>query len=165
MIRVIRESEAEDFLALCRKIDAETKFMMFESGERTATVEEQREEIKDVLSRDNQTILVAEEDGQLIGYVAAYGGRYKRNRHNVYIITGILQDFTSQGIGTRLFTELERWAKENDIRRLELTVMANNKTAIALYKKMGFKIEGSKQSSLFVNGSYIDEYWMAKLLP
>ncbi len=165
MIRVIRASEADDFLKLCRKIDAETKFMMFESGERTTTVEEQRKEIKDVHSRDNQTILVAEEDGQLIGYVAAYGGRYKKNRHSAYIITGILQDFTSQGIGTRLFTELERWAKDKDIHRLELTVMANNKAAIAFYKKMGFKMEGRKRCSLFVNGSYIDEYWMAKLLP
>jgi RimJ/RimL family protein N-acetyltransferase len=74
--------------------------------------------------------------------LAAYGGRCKRNRHSVYLITGILQAFTSQGIGTRLFVELEKWARENNIHRLELTVLVHNEAALALYRKMGFEIEG-----------------------
>jgi len=164
IIRKIKESDAEKFLNLCKKIDAETQFMKFESGARSTTIDEQRDEIKDIFSRKNQTIFVAEKEGQLIGYLAAYGGRYKRNRHSVYGITGILQAFTSQGIGTRLFEELERWARENRIHRLELTVMAHNETALALYKKMGFEIEGRKQHSLVINGSYVDEYCMGKLL-
>lgn len=164
IIRQIKEEEAEEFLNLCKKIDAETEFMMFDPGERPTTIEELKDEIKDMLSRDNQTIFIAEKDGQLIGYLTAYGGRYKRNRHNAYIITGILQSFTYQGIGTRLFEELDGWAKKNKIIRLELTVMANNDAAIALYRKMGFEIEGRKKHSIFINGSYLDEYCMAKLL-
>jgi RimJ/RimL family protein N-acetyltransferase len=164
MIREIRESDAEEFLNLCKNIDAETQFMMFEPGERPTTIEEQRKGIKDILSRDNQTILVAEKDNQLIGYLAAYGGRCKRNRHSVYLITGILQAFTSQGIGTRLFVELEKWARENNIHRLELTVLVHNEAALALYRKMGFEIEGMKKHSLFINGSFVDEYCMSKLL-
>jgi RimJ/RimL family protein N-acetyltransferase len=35
---------------------------------------------------------------------------------------------------------------------------------IRKYKKMGFEIEGTKRHSLFVNGKYIDEYYMAKFL-
>lgn len=163
-IREIKESDAEEFLSLCKKIDAETQFMMFEPGERPTTIGEQRDEIKDILLKDNQTIFVAEKDSQLIGYLAAYGGRYKRNRHSVYIITGIPRAFTSQGVGTRLFVELEKWAKKNKIHRLELTVMVHNEAALALYRKMGFEIEGRKQHSLFINGSYVDEYCMAKLL-
>jgi RimJ/RimL family protein N-acetyltransferase len=164
IIRERKESDAEEFLSLCKKIDAETQFMMFELGERPTTIEEQRDEIKEILSRDNQTIFVAEKNGQLIGYLAAYGGRYKRNRHSVYVVTGILQAFTSRGIGTSLFEELERWAREKRIHRLELTVMVHNEAALALYKKMGFEVEGRKQHSLVINGSYVDEYFIAKLL-
>src|SRR4030043_1461106 len=80
VIRQIKEKDAEEFLSLCKKIDTETEFMMFEPGERPTTIEEQRDEIKDILSRDNQTVFVAEKDGQLVGYLTAYGGRYKRNR-------------------------------------------------------------------------------------
>jgi RimJ/RimL family protein N-acetyltransferase len=165
IIREIKEGDAEEFLNLCRKIDAETSFMMFEPGERPTTIEEQKNEIRYILSRDNQTIFIAENDSHLIGYLIAYGGRYKRNRQTVYIITGILQGFTSQRTGTKLFEEMERWAQEKKIRRLELTVMVNNEAAIALYRKIGFEIEGRKKHSLFINGTYVDEYWMAKLLP
>jgi len=164
IIRPIEETDAEEFLRLCKKIDTETPFMMFEPDERPTTLNEQRDEIRDVLSRDNQTILIAENDRQMVGYIAAHGGRYRRNRQTVYLITGIVQAFTSQGIGTRLFEEIERWAKERGIHRLELTVVFHNEVALAFYKKMGFEIEGRKKHSLLINGSYVDEYWMAKLI-
>jgi RimJ/RimL family protein N-acetyltransferase len=79
-------------------------------------------------------------------------------------VIGILEQFTGKGIGTQLFQMLEAWARSNDIHRLELTVMTHNERAIALYKKMGFEIEGIKKHSLFVNGEYVDEYYMAKLI-
>lgn len=164
IIREIKEIDAEEFFNLCKKLDEETQFMILEPGERITTVGEQLNQIKSVLSKDNQTILVAENNGQLIGYIGVYGGRYKRNKHSVYIVIGILQNFTWQGIGTSLFLELEKWAHQKKVRRLELTVMVHNEAAIALYKKMGFEIEGTKRHSLFINGSYVDEYYMSKLL-
>jgi RimJ/RimL family protein N-acetyltransferase len=39
-----------------------------------------------------------------------------------------------------------------------------NEAALALYRKMGFEIEGKKRHSLLINNTYVDEYWMAKLL-
>jgi RimJ/RimL family protein N-acetyltransferase len=164
IIRTIRESDAEQFLNLCNKLDTETQFMMLEPGERTTTPEEQRTQIEHLLKYENQTIFVAEHGDQLVGCLAALGGQFKRNRHSVYIIIGILQAFTGQGIGTKLFQTLEEWAQQQHIHRMELTVMAHNKAGVALYKKQGFEIEGTKRHSLLVNGQYIDEYYMAKLL-
>ncbi len=164
MIREIRESDAEAFLDLCKRLDEETQLMMLEPGERLTTAEEQRERIRHLLSQDNQIILVAEHNGQLAGYLAASGGEYRRNKHSLQIVIGILQEFASQGIGTRLFTELGDWARRRNIHRLELTVMVHNTKAIGLYQKMGFEIEGVKRDSLLVNGKYVDEYYMGKLL-
>jgi RimJ/RimL family protein N-acetyltransferase len=42
--------------------------------------------------------------------------------------------------------------------------MTHNIAGIALYKKMGFEIEGTKRDSLLINGEYVDEYYMSKLL-
>ena len=47
---------------------------------------------------------------------------------------------------------------------LELTVMTHNTAGIALYKKQGFAIEGTKRHSLLLNGQFIDEFYMSKLL-
>ena len=63
-----------------------------------------------------------------------------------------------------MFEQLEKWALLNSITRLELTVVCTNKAALALYKKMGFKIEGIKENSMIVDGSYIDEYYMGKVV-
>ncbi len=164
IIRAIRVSDAEQFLNLCKKLDTETQFMMLEPGERTTTVEQQQAQIERLLPTENRAIFVAEHDGQLVGYLATFGGEFKRNKHSVYVVIGILQDFTGQGIGTQLFLALEDWAHRQHIHRLELTVMTRNKAGIALYKRQGFEIEGTKRHSLLVNGHYVDEYYMAKLL-
>ncbi len=163
-IRTINESDAEAFLNLCKKLDSETSFMMLEPGERTTTIEESRTHITQVLSQHNSTILIAERDGQLAGYIEASGGEYRRNRHSAHLVIGILQVFAGQGIGTRLFIALEAWAHQLHLHRLELTVMAHNQAGIALYKKRGFEIEGVRRHSMFVDGNYIDEYYMAKIL-
>ncbi|HLO18608.1 MAG TPA: GNAT family N-acetyltransferase [Anaerolineales bacterium] len=163
-IRPIRESDSEKFLLLGRLLDQETQFMMLEPGERTLTTEEQDQRIRRVLSQDNQMIFVAENENRLIGFLGAYGGGFRRNRHCAYIVIGILQDYVGQGIGRQLFEALEEWAIHQKLHRLELTVMCHNERAIRLYQKMGFKTEGVKQDSLWINGKYVDEYYMARIL-
>ena len=163
-IRTICEDDAEQFLSLCKQLDLETQFMLLEPGERKNTLEEQRTQIEIFLRQENQTIFVAEQDKHLIGYLAASGGTFKRNRYSAYLVIGILQASTGQGIGIQLFQSLEDWAKQQHIHRLELTVMTHNTAGIALYKKQGFAIEGTKRHSLLINGQYVDEFYMSKLL-
>lgn len=163
-LRTIRESDAEQFLSLCRQLDEETHFMMLEPGERATTLAEQRERIQRILAQANQTILVAEAEGRLVGYIAGLGGDYQRNRRTVHIVIGILQSYSGQGIGKRLFQALEDWAVEQGIHRLELVVMTHNQRGIALYQRMGYQVEGVKRDDLFVDGGFIDQYMMAKLL-
>lgn len=163
-IREIQETDAEHFLSLCKQLDEENRFMLLEPGERKTTVEEQRQRIKEILSQDNKALFVAEEDGMLIGYLSAAGNPFARNKHTVYIVIGILERFTSQGLGTAFFQKLEQWATEENLHRLELTVMVHNQRGVGLYQKMGFKIEGIRRDSLLVDGSYVDEYYMAKLI-
>jgi len=42
--------------------------------------------------------------------------------------------------------------------------MAHNTPAIGLYRKLGFQVEGTKVHALCVDGIYVDELLMAKLL-
>lgn len=163
-IRHITLDDAPAFLDLCLSLDHETAFMMFEPGERTTTLDEQREAIARILAAANSTIIVAEDAGKLVGHVSAYGGEFNRIRHSAYIVVGVRQAAAGQGIGTRLFTELDAWAAENDVLRLELTVRVDNQHAIRLYQRMGFEIEGTKRKALLVDGVLIDELYMARLI-
>ncbi|WP_052702746.1 GNAT family N-acetyltransferase [Paenibacillus beijingensis] len=97
----------------------------------------------------------------MIGYVMAVGGSARRIRHSAYLVAGIRQAYTGQGIGRRLFEALERW-RPDTVTRFELTVMVHNKRAIALYRKMGFVIEGIKKNAMIVDGVYTDEYLLVR---
>ncbi|MBU4349128.1 GNAT family N-acetyltransferase [bacterium] len=164
LIRTIRMEDAKNYLNLCKKLDRETEFRLYEPGELNITIDQQRKIIQDLIKNKKSTLLVVDIYGQLAGYLLALGRNINRIKHCVHISIGILQDYVGQGIGTKLFIELEKWAIQNQIHRLELTVMVNNKAGQALYKKMGFKVEGVKEHSLFVNGRYIDDIYMAKLI-
>ncbi len=59
---------------------------------------------------------------------------------------------------------MEQWARQLHLHRLELGVMAHNTAAIALYKKQGFEIEGTRKHAYVINDHYVDEYYMAKIL-
>lgn len=76
----------------------------------------------------------------------------------MYLVIGVLQEYTGQGVGTGLFRAIEDWAKRIGIHRLELSVMIHNTAAVALYRKMGFEVEGTARDTLFVDGRYVDEY-------
>jgi RimJ/RimL family protein N-acetyltransferase len=164
IIRSIQEDDSEQFLRLSKKLDQETQFMLFEPGERTTTSEEQRQRIQGLLSKDSQTVLVAEHEHELVGFLGCFGGGLQRNRHCAYLVIGILQAHAGQGLGAQFFEAIEAWALTHDIHRLELTVMTHNDRAVHLYRKMGFETEGIRKNALKIDGTYVDEYYMAKLL-
>lgn len=163
IIREINENDAEIFLKMLKKVDTETKYMMFEPGERKTTVDEMKIRIRNTFE-SNSLILVVEDSEEIVGFLSAERGFANRIKHSAYIVIGILEGYKGKGIGTKLFQQLEIWAMENSIKRLELTVMTHNEMGVKLYENMGYKKEGIKERSLIVDGEYVDEYYMAKLI-
>jgi len=164
---LIREAElddAENLIKLIKQVEAESPFMLMEAGERKTSPEDQRRILERMKRESHSAIFVAEQDGRLVGYLIAIGGNANKIKHRAYLVIGILEEFRGQGIGTALFQHLEEWAASHYIERLELTVVTDNNAGVALYKKRGFEIEGTKRKSIKMNGQYYDEYYMAKLL-
>ena len=164
-IREVDEADAEALLALHLALDHESAFMLVEPGERSPDIEVERERIRNVRSRPNQTLLVADVGDRLAGYVAVLGGPYRRNRHAAHLVIGVLEAFSGQGIGGALLHAAVGWAISAGLHRLELTVMAHNDRAIRLYERKGFLREGIRSHSLRVRDAWVDEVFMAKLLP
>ncbi|SEB52796.1 GNAT family N-acetyltransferase [Paenibacillus sp. GP183] len=163
-IREITKDDASNFINLVKQVEKESEFMLFEPDERKITLEQQFKRIESMQLEENSTIFIAENVDKLVGYLVVIGGSAIRNKHSAYLVIGVLKQFSGLGIGTKLFEKLQEWSVQHKIHRLELTVMNHNERAISLYKKAGFEIEGTKRNSLFVNGTYIDEYYMSKLL-
>lgn len=76
----------------------------------------------------------------------------------------ILDGYKRQGIAGFLMEQMEMWAKDKKMHRIEASVRCQNLAAIALYLKKGFVIEGQAKETAFINGVWHDEYLIAKLL-
>lgn len=165
IVREIELRDAKDFGRLLAQVDASSDYMLWEAGERDTGIEQQQAMIRNITAQSNSTILIAEQDEEeMLGYLLAIGGNANRNKHTAYIIIGIAEQARGQGVGSSLFQALEKWAIQKCIHRLELTVARLNKAGLALYKKMGFEIEGTKRDSLCIKGEFVDEYYMAKII-
>ncbi|MES2823530.1 MAG: GNAT family N-acetyltransferase [Pseudomonadota bacterium] len=115
---------------------------------------------------DSGYFLVAEVDGELRGslsLVIANGS--PRRRHSASIGMAVHDDWQGKGIGGKLLQSAldlaENWL---GLSRIELTVFTDNDTAIALYKKYDFEIEGTLRKFALKSGIYCDVYSMARLL-
>lgn len=161
--RNLSPDEAVKFWELMNQLDYETKYMLYEPGERKRDYSKIEALIRNS-AEDNDFLLVAEGNDKLVGYISAQKGNLRRISHSAYIVVGILKDCRGKGIGTEFFRRLNIWAEEKKVTRLELTVICENEIAKHLYEKNGFKIEGIKRKSVLVDGEYLDEFYMAKII-
>ena len=162
----IEIDDIEDFWSFLNILDLETDYMMYEPGERnrrTALLELESDIQKNVINGEDY-IYLAVDDKKIVGYIRAERGKFNRIHHTAYIVVGILKKYRAKGIGTTFFDHLDKWAKENHISRLELSVECPNNAAKNLYEKSGFIVEGIRRNAMYVNEQYIDEYYMAKIL-
>lgn len=163
-IREANPEDAENLINLIKQVESKSDYMLMEAGERKTTSAQQMQYLERIEKHNNSTIFVAEAEKEFGGYLIAIGGTAKRTKHTAYLVIGILPEYRGQGIGTALFQHMGTWAINHNISRLELTVVTQNKAGLALYKKSGFKIEGTKHRSMIINGECFDEYMMAKLM-
>ena len=140
IVREVKTSDAEKIAVLIKQVEGSSQYLLWEERERNIQPEHQRKMIESMNNNENinSTILVADEGNELVGYLMAIGGNARRNRHSCYIVIGVQKGSRGKGVGTLLFEELERWATEHQIHRLELTVVTRNEAGLSLYKKMGF---------------------------
>jgi RimJ/RimL family protein N-acetyltransferase len=76
---------------------------------------------------------------------------------------GLLPDFRGKGIGPKLMGQTIDAAFAFGLTRIELTVREENVNAIALYKSLGFEIEGLHRNAVCIEGQYENLYSMALL--
>ena len=163
-IRKLTEEDSSLYLEFGRKLDSETKFMSLEPGERDWTAERQREIFKMFLSLPTNMIFLALDTDKIVGYAGAEGGRFRRVRHVISISVGVLKEYQGQGIGKRLMLTLEEWAKEHGIHRIDCNTVVPNRGAQHLYEELGYQREGLRRHSVRIDGDFVDEIYMSKLL-
>lgn len=106
--------------------------------------------------------LVAELDGQLVGYVRlGFATSLACNAH-VRQIQGlaVAEEARRAGAGRALLRAVREEARRQGARRLTLRVLGHNAPARALYEAEGFVVEGVLPEEFLLDGEYVDDVFM-----
>ena len=140
--------------------------MLREPDEIALSIEQEQDFIKAKKDSENEILLIAEIEGKHIGNCSLMRvGGFRRYRHRCEIAIALYQEYCGLGIGKAMLEMLLDIAKQVGYEQAELEVIANNKSAIALYEKLGFQKYGTFPNNMkYADGSYGDAYWMMKKL-
>ena len=163
LIRQAVESDAPRILPVMKDAE-ESGFMLFAPGERQMKQETLTKFINTFNNASKSGFFVAEDNDDILGYLLVKAENLSRTSHRAMIAIGVHSNSRGKGVGSKLFEHVISWAKQVQLHRLELTVIETNEHAIKLYKNMGFEVEGIKRDSLLIDGQYVNEIYMAKLL-
>ncbi|WLS79235.1 GNAT family N-acetyltransferase [Erwinia pyri] len=108
--------------------------------------------------------LVACIEGKVVGDLTLEVNSRARRRHTASFGIAVDYDYRGKGVAKALMQEMislcDSWL---EVARIELTVFADNATAIALYEKFGFVTEGVARRFAVRDGRQVDALYMARL--
>lgn len=105
--------------------------------------EQQKERIKKYEDDESSILLVAEYNSELIGMIDFQNGKRKRISHKGTFGMSVRSSWRNKGVGNILLSGLVEWVKNHPtLEVISLGVIEENKSAVALYSKMGFEITG-----------------------
>ena len=115
------------------------------------------------LSEDDRAFVAVEKKGEIAGMAVMLKNRCFRRRHSAMLAVMVAPYYQEKGIGTALMKKLMDEADgELCLHRIELLVLTENKAAINLYKKFGFKIEATRKNAAVKDGKFVDEFFMGR---
>jgi ribosomal protein S18 acetylase RimI-like enzyme len=104
---------------------------------------------------------VADDGGRIVGWCDVARETIPIYAHEGMLGMGVLAGYRGRGLGKRLIEATLAAARIAGFERVSLSAYARNTRAIALYKKIGFVVEGTRVRGKKLDGEYDDVLMMA----
>ena len=151
VLRSPEASEAKCMLEYLYKTSGETHFLTRYPEEILMSIEQEEEFLNNINAADDPNMIIVRD-------------RIKM-RHRASLGIAIVKKYWGIGLGNILMLTALREAKNLGYYQLELGVFADNRRAIALYKKMGFETWGvTKNAFRLKDDTMIDDIIMGRVL-
>ena len=166
VLRNAEESDAAALIEYLKITTAETPYLIREPEEITITLEQEISFIKSKKDAERELLLVAIIDGKHIGNCSLMNiAPYKRYEHRCGLAIALYQEYCGCGIGKVMMQTILEVAKTTGYEQAELEVISDNKSAIALYRNLGFEKYGTFPNNMkYSDGTYANADWMMKKL-
>ncbi|MFD7921055.1 GNAT family N-acetyltransferase [Streptomyces sp. NPDC059740] len=129
------------------------------------TVEQRRQWFEEHPARGPHRLLVAEQDGELLGYATSSAFRPKAAfATSVETTVYLSPDSGGRGLGSRLYQALFEALAEEDVHRAYAGVTQPNEASDRLHRRFGFHPAGLHEQVGRKFGTYWDVAWYEKAL-
>ncbi len=154
-IEKARPEDAAALIEYLQVVGGESDNLTFGAEGLPATVEEETAFLEKSAADTRSVILLAKEDGEIIGdgHIEAFS---RRLSHRAGLGITVRKAAWGRGVGTAIMERLIAHAWEQGIEIIELQVRSDNARAIRLYEKFGFVKIGHYPGFLKVDGVYAD---------
>ncbi len=162
-IRDATPDDAEAIVAILNPIIQARVYTVFDTP---FTADAEREYIRAFPARGVFHVAVHTPDGRIVGFqnmepFASYTTAFD---HVGGLATYVNLDYRRQGIASRLFEATFAAARRKGYEKLFTFVRADNPAALQTYLRHGFQEIGTAHRHLKIDGSYVDEVFIERLL-
>jgi RimJ/RimL family protein N-acetyltransferase len=159
-IRYLTRTDLDELLRYVNELIKEDTFVQL-SGRPLKKTEEQKflnSALLDMAGAKGVT-LIAECKNSIIGIAGIKRGILRKS-HVGEPGLSVAKAYRGEGIGTIFFSTLFEEAKKIGVRVIILTCFEDNKQAVHVYEKLGFKKVGSVPGAIAFKGSFVPELYM-----
>ena len=137
-IKKAEPSDAAMLLEYLKQVGGETDNLTFGSEGMPFSIEAEAEFISSMENSIDNIMLLAKCDEKIVG-CASLNRLPRRMKHRGDLAISVAKEYWNKGIGSQLMDKIISFARENDFEIIDLQVRSDNKNAIHLYEKYGFK--------------------------
>jgi len=124
-------------------------------------VADERRYLRAIRRYPNAAVFVAEDEGAIVGRLSIARDQHPASHHVADLGLMVARSHRRRGIGTKLLHAALEWARNSEVRKLELHVFPHNVAAIRLYESFGFVQEGYRRGHYRRGNEYVDAILMA----
>jgi ribosomal protein S18 acetylase RimI-like enzyme len=150
--RPATQDDYDGICTLCEQIDALHRDNLPHRFQEPDGPARERQYVMELLDNENIRLFVAEQSGQLVGFVHVVVLQVTLipimlpRSYGVIDSLIVAPDYRNQGIGTALMDHAERWARQKGAAEIELNVYEFNTRAQAFYQNMGYTTLSKRMS-------------------
>ncbi|HXP75462.1 MAG TPA: GNAT family N-acetyltransferase [Stellaceae bacterium] len=101
---------------------------------------------------------------RMVAHAGAWLDPWSRSRHDGFASVNVLREASGTGIGRRLWSKIEAWARQHGARRLTGAVQAHNSRGLSFAEAAGFQREAVARNYIVIEGRGADRVRLGKVL-